>query len=101
MKMEVNVNCQLARDWMNGIWLGATYGDDVQTSTDFPIVRVTATSSGHVWYCRTYNPTDRLTSPDEQGVATFDVPASLEEGEAQLDVIANGIPSPALTVNIK
>jgi hypothetical protein len=86
---------------MNGIWLGATYGDDVQTSTDFPIVRVTAMESGHVWYCRTYNPTDRSTSPDEQGAATFDVPDALEGGSAQIDVIANGIASPALTVNIK
>jgi hypothetical protein len=86
---------------MNGIWLGATYGDDVQTSTDFPIVRVTAMATGHVWYCRTYNPTDRLTSPDEQGSATFDVPETLEGGSAQIDVIANGIASPALTVNIK
>jgi hypothetical protein len=86
---------------MNGIWLGATYGDDVQTSTDFPIVRVTAMATGHVWYCRTYNPTDRLTSPDEQGSATFDVPETLEGGIAQLDVIANGIASAALTVNIK
>jgi hypothetical protein len=86
---------------MNGLWLGATYGDDVQTSSDFPIVRVTAMTSGHVWYCRTYNPTDRLTSPDEQGTATFDVPDSLEEGDAQIDVIANGIPSAGLTVNIK
>jgi len=86
---------------MNGLWLGATYGDDAQMSTDFPIVRVTAMESGHVWYCRTYNATDRSTSPTEQGAATFDIPDSVEGGTAQIAVVANGIPSAALTVNIK
>ena len=86
---------------MNGINLGATYGDDVQTFTDFPIVRVTASSSGHVWYCRTHDPSDRSTNPNEQGTATFDIPATVEGGTAEVAVIANGIASPALTVNIK
>ncbi|HEY1815921.1 MAG TPA: hypothetical protein VGG74_26405 [Kofleriaceae bacterium] len=86
---------------MNGIDLGATYGDDVQTSTDFPIVRVTASDSGHVWYCRTHDPTDRSTSPDEQGAATFDVPEAVEGGTAEVAVIANGIASAPLIVNIK
>jgi hypothetical protein len=86
---------------MNGIDLGATYGDDVQTSTDFPIVRVTASASGHVWYCRTHDPTDRSTSPDEQGAATFDVPDATEGGAAEIAVIANGIASAPLIVNIK
>ncbi len=86
---------------MNGINLGATYGDDVQASTDFPIVRVTASTSGHVWYCRTHDPSDRSTSPDEQGTATFDIPETVEGGTADVAVIANGIASAPLTVNIK
>jgi hypothetical protein len=86
---------------MNGLWLGATYGDDAQAATNFPIVRVTASGSGHVWYCRTYDATDRSTSPDEQGTATFDLPATIEGGTAEIAVVANGIPSAPFTVNIK
>ena len=86
---------------MNGVDLGAVYGDDVQTSTNYPIVQLTATASGHVWYCRTHDATDRSISPTEVGLATFDIPESVEGGTAQIAAIANGIPSAALTVNVK
>jgi hypothetical protein len=55
----------------------------------------------HAKYCRTYAHSDRSISPDEVGTTTVDIPAGLEPGLSQLTVIANGIPSAPMTVNVK
>ena len=86
---------------MNGISLGAVYGDDAQTSTNYPLVRLTASTTNHVFYCRTHDPSNRSIDPTSTGTATFDIPDGIEGGLMQLSVIANGVPSAALTVNVK
>ncbi|MEO6776535.1 MAG: hypothetical protein ABI467_26555 [Kofleriaceae bacterium] len=86
---------------MNGITQGAYYGDDAQSSTNFPIIKVTNTTTLHAKYCRTYAHSDRSISPDEVGTTTLDIPAGLEPGLSQLVVIANGISSAPMTVNVK
>jgi hypothetical protein len=86
---------------MNGISQGAYYGDDLQTSTNFPIVRVTNTDTGHATYCRTHDHSNRSVAPDERGTTQFDIPDTLERGPSQLVVIANGIASPPIDVNVK
>jgi hypothetical protein len=86
---------------MNGASQGAYYGDDEQASTDFPIVRVTNTETGHASYCRTHGHSDRSLAPDEHGTTKFDVPDTIERGPSQLVVIANGIASPPIDVNVR
>jgi hypothetical protein len=86
---------------MNGLTQGAYYGDDQQTYTNFPIVRLTYQDSGHVVYARTHQHSTRGIGPDKKGTTLFDVPATAERGLAQLQVVANGIPSPAVLVNVK
>lgn len=86
---------------MNGISEGAYYGDDAQMSTNFPIVRVTNNDSGHVAFLRTYDHSNRSISPDSSGVTKLDVPATAEPGLSSLVVIANGIASAPITVNVK
>ena len=86
---------------MNGLTQGAYYGDDQQTYTNFPIVRLTYPDSGHVVYARTHQHSTRGIGPDKKGTTLFDVPATAERGLAQLQVVANGIPSPAVLVNVK
>ncbi len=78
----------------NGVAQGAMYGDDAQTATNYPLVRITNSTTGHVFYCRTH-------SHSTMGVATgatpvfteFDVPTSIETGTSTLEVVANGIAS--------
>lgn len=86
---------------MNGITQGAYYGDDQATYTNYPIVRLTYQDTGHVVYARTHHHSTRAIGPDKRGTTLFDVPVSGERGLAQLQVIANGIPSPAVLVNVK
>lgn len=86
---------------MNGINFGAYYGDDAQMSTNFPLVRVTNHATSHVAYFRTYNHSHRSIAPDAEGTTSIDVPATAEPGLSDLEVVANGIASPSITVNVK
>jgi hypothetical protein len=76
----------------NGISEGASYGDDWQMNTNFPIVRLT--SGSNVYYCRSYNwnSTGIMTGALET-TTKFKVPAGLPAGSYSLVVTANGIAS--------
>jgi hypothetical protein len=86
---------------MNGLTQGAYYGDDQQTYTNYPLVRLTYQDSQHVVYARTHDHSTRAIGPDKRGTTLFDVPLTAERGLAQMQVIANGIPSPPVLVNVK
>ena len=87
---------------LNGLSQGAAYGDDAQMATNYPLIRITNNATGHVFYARTY-------SPSAMGVATgstivkvhYAVPAGIELGQSQLEVVTNGIASNPVTVNVK
>jgi hypothetical protein len=83
---------------LNGISAGASYGDDLQMDSNYPLIRLT--SGGTVHYGRTY---DRSST----GVATggdllsadFTLPSSVfsAPGTYSLVAVANGNPSSAVT----
>jgi hypothetical protein len=87
----------------NGLSEGAGYGDDAQSATNYPLVRITNTATGHVFYARTHNHSrmgvEALGSP-EIIMTQFDVPQNAEGGPSTLVVVANGIPSAAVNVNV-
>jgi len=86
----------------NGLSQGAMYGDDVQTATNFPLVRVTNSATGHVFYCRTHDHSTMGVATGATPVSTqFDVPLSIESGPSILEVVANGIPSIPKTVLVE
>jgi hypothetical protein len=84
----------------NGFSQANMYGDDVQQATNFPLVRITNTSSSHVAYARTHN--FSYMGVGSQGVvsAKFDVPSSIGTGASTLVVVANGIASTPVQVTI-
>lgn len=84
----------------NGISEGSFYGDDQQSPTNYPIVRLNYPNN-HVIYCRSHTHSTRSIAPDTHGTLRFDVPATAERGAATLQIIANGIASPAVAVNVK
>jgi hypothetical protein len=86
----------------NGLSQAMAFGDEFQNSTNYPLVRITNKSSGHVYYARTHNHSSMGVATGPLIVSTkFDVPASMEKGASSLEVVANGIPSPAVSVTIK
>jgi hypothetical protein len=77
------------------------YGDDTQTATNFPLVRIKNTATKTVCYARTHDFSGRTISPGAAGSAKFDVPNSCATGAGTLEVVVNGIASvpTAVTVN--
>jgi len=83
-----------------GLDQGATYGDDVQDSTNFPLVRITNKATGVVTYARTSNWTSVSIAPGTRSATQFTVPAGTPAGPSTLVVVANGIASAPSTVTI-
>ncbi len=85
----------------NGLSQGATYGDDAQMASNYPIVRITNDSSGHVFYARTHDHSTMAVATGSKTVSTnFDVPSGMETGSSHLEVVANGIPSTSVQVTV-
>lgn len=83
----------------NGLSQGAAYGDDQQMATNYPLVRIVNSASGHVFYCRTHDHSSMGVATGSAVVSTyFDVPANIETGASELYVVANGIPSNPVAV---
>jgi hypothetical protein len=81
----------------NGVTQGAAYGDDVQASTNFPLVRITNLQTQHVFYSRTHDHSSMAVASNAIVSTHFDVPTGQERGLSLLQVVANGIASePAL-----
>ncbi len=83
-----------------GLDQGAAYGDDVQDSTNFPLVRITNSPTGVVTYARTHDWSSVSVAPGTRSSTEFTVPKSTPKGKSTLVVIANGIASPPSAVTI-
>ena len=77
---------------LTGISEGATYGDDAEMSTNYPIAKLTD-STGKVTYARTFNWTPGVATGNKKVTAQFELPANIGPGPYKLNVIANGIAS--------
>ncbi len=86
----------------NGLSQANSFGDEFQTATNYPLVRITNTATGHVIYAKTH---DHSTMGVATGTATvstnFDVPSGAETGASTLVVVANGIPSTPVNVTVQ
>ena len=85
---------------LNGISEGASYGDDAQMDSNYPIVRIT-NSSGSMYYARTFNWSSTGVSTGSATVSTeFALPTAVYRGgniSYSLVVVANGISSDPVT----
>jgi hypothetical protein len=85
----------------NGLSQGAMFGDDAQMATNYPLVRITNSSTGHVFYAKTHNHSTMGVATGSATVSTeFDVPSTIEVGASTLVVVANGIPSATVSVSV-
>jgi len=85
----------------NGLSQAAAFGDEFQTATNYPLVRITNNATGHVFYAKTHGHSTMGVATGSTIVSTnFDVPAGMETGAAALVVVANGIPSQAVSVTV-
>jgi len=84
----------------NGISEGAAYGDDAQMNSNYPLIRMTNSVSGNVYYARTFNwsSTGVMTGNNSE-TTDFTLPVGLPPGTYSLSVAANGISSDPVTFN--
>lgn len=92
---------RISGNLFNGMSQAAAYGDDVQAATNFPLVRITNRATGHVFFSRTHGHSKMGVQYGGRVSTHFDVPANQETGASDLVVIANGIPSASVTVNVR
>ena len=85
---------------LNGLTQGSAYGDDYQSATNYPMVRITNTKSGRVFYARTAGMTSMSVTPHASSSANFTLPAGIATGVSSLVVVANGIASAPVAVNV-
>lgn len=86
----------------NGLSQAAHFGDEFQTATNYPLVRITNKSTHHVFYARTHDHSTMGVATGSTTVSTnFDVAASTETGASTLEVVANGIPSVAVSITVQ
>jgi hypothetical protein len=81
---------------------GGGMGDEYQSSTNYPLVQFTNTSTKDVFYARTHDHSTMGVATGSAIVSTnFDVPSGAETGASTLVVIANGIPSAPVSVTVQ
>jgi hypothetical protein len=87
----------------NGFSEGASYGDDAQSSTNYPLVRIINHATGHVFYTRTHDHSRmgvEVVGSSEIVTTQFDAPCGLELGPSDLVVVVNGIASVPTTTTV-
>ena len=85
---------------LNGQSQGGAYGDDYQNATNWPLVRITNTASGDVFYAKTSNFSSMGVAVAGDVTATVLIPTGIETGPSTLVAVANGIPSKPVNVTI-
>jgi len=86
---------------LNGLSQAAAFGDEFETATNYPLVRITNNGTGHVFYARTHNHSTMAVATGAAIVSTsFDVPSKMEAGASSLQVVTNGIPSLPVSITV-
>lgn len=86
----------------NGLSQANSFGDELETTTNYPLVRITNNSTGHVFYARTHDHSTMGVATGGAIVSTHvDVPSGMETGASTVVVVANGIPSAPTSVTVK
>jgi hypothetical protein len=85
----------------NGRSQGAAYGDDSQSATNYPIVRIRNNATLDYFFARSHNFSTMAVSTGALSTSTeFDVLPATQPGPSTLTVIANGIPSKACDITV-
>lgn len=86
---------------MNGFSQGAAYGDDAQAATNYPLVMLTNRENGKVYFARTHGHSTMGIAYTTSASTNFDVPKGMATGLTNLQVVANGLASLPVAVNVQ
>jgi len=101
-RMEPGRSYRLYGRQLNGLSQAVSYGDDAQMATNYPIVRLREWGGTRIAYCRSFDhSTMAVATGSEIHHTHFRVPPGLKFGRYELVVIANGIPSDPMPVDVE
>jgi hypothetical protein len=93
---------QISGRQFNGLSQANAFGDELMTSTNYPLVRVTNNATKHVFYARSHDHSTMGVATGRTIVSTnFEVPSAAEAGASSLQVVANGIASRPVAVDVE
>jgi hypothetical protein len=95
-----SVNNILYGKQLNGLTQNNGYGDDNQSDTDYPLVRLTNTQTGNVYYAFTHDDSTHSIAPGTIMYTYFDLPTTIPAGKYSLQSVANGIGSNSIVVSV-
>jgi hypothetical protein len=85
----------------NGLSQCSIYGDDSTNASNYPLVRLTSKTTGRVHYARTFDHSTMAVATGAAPVSThFQLQGPMASGSYLLEVVANGIPSFPITVQV-
>jgi hypothetical protein len=84
----------------NGMSQASAFGDESQNATNYPLLRITNLATRHVFYSRTHDHSSMAVASNNQVSTRFTVSPLQESGPGQIEVVANGIPSLPVPVNV-
>jgi hypothetical protein len=85
---------------LNGLSEASAYGDEFNSATNYPLVRIRNLATGHIVYARTHDHPMAVATGGALVTTHFDVPAGTETGASELLVVANGIASAPSAVTV-
>lgn len=86
---------------LSGLTQASNYGDDGDSATNFPLVRIVNSETHRVQYARTFGFSEAVAAGKTSQSTQVALPADLDRGAAKLFVVANGIASPPLSVFVQ
>ncbi len=85
----------------NGWSQAASFGDEYETATNYPLVRIKNNATGHIFYAKTHNHSTMAVQTRATPTYTFfNVPPGMETGASTLYVVANGIQSNPISITV-
>ena len=84
----------------NGASQNNAYGDDFQDASNYPLVRFTNVSTGHVFYGRTHGHNAMAVGYRGPSYTHVDIPSNMETGSTNMQVVVNGIASQNYQIGI-
>jgi hypothetical protein len=85
---------------LNGLSEASSFGDEFNSATNYPLVRIRNVATGHIVYARTHDHPMGVATGSAAITTHFDVPAGAETGASELAVIANGIASAPVSATV-
>jgi len=85
---------------LSGLTTGASYGDDWNPNTNYPLVQITNNTTGEIRYARTFNISSYSIAPNSSGTLSYQLPSDLTDGPSSVRVVASGFASTPVSVTV-